>query len=79
MIFVKIPIITFSTLNFGSWDSAVGIATGYVLDDPRVGVRVPVGSRMFSSPRRPHRFWDPTNLLSNGYRGLFPGCKAAEA
>jgi hypothetical protein len=23
-------------------------------------------------PRRPERLWCPTNLLSNGYRGLFP-------
>jgi hypothetical protein len=37
----------------GSRDSAVGIATGYGLDDQGVGVRVPVGSRIFSSPRRP--------------------------
>jgi hypothetical protein len=27
--------------------------TGYVLDDRGVGVRVPVGSRIFSSPHRP--------------------------
>jgi hypothetical protein len=27
-----------------SWDSAVGIATAYGLDDRGVGVRVPVGS-----------------------------------
>jgi hypothetical protein len=33
--------------------------------------RVPVGSRIFSSPCRPHRLWGPPNL-SNGYRGLFP-------
>jgi hypothetical protein len=33
-------------------DSAVGIATGYGLDDKRVGVRVPVGARFFSSPCR---------------------------
>jgi hypothetical protein len=36
-----------------SRDSAVGIATGYGLDDRGVGVRVPLGSRIFSSPRRP--------------------------
>jgi hypothetical protein len=39
--------------------SAVGIATGYGLDDRGVGVRVPVGSRIFSSPRRPDRLWGP--------------------
>jgi hypothetical protein len=54
-----------------SRDGAVGIATGYGLDDQGVGVRVPVGSRIFSSPRRPERIWGPPNLLFNGYRGLF--------
>jgi hypothetical protein len=39
-----------------SQDSAVGIATGYGLDDQGVGVRVPVGARIFTSPRRPDRF-----------------------
>jgi hypothetical protein len=33
----------------------VGITTGYVLDDRGAGVRVPVGSRIFSAPRRPDR------------------------
>jgi hypothetical protein len=37
----------------------VAIATGYGLD----GVRVPVGSRIFSSPQRPDRLWGPPNLL----------------
>jgi hypothetical protein len=55
----------------GSRDSAVGIATGYGLDDREVGVRVLVGSRIFSSPRRPDRRWGPPNLLSNGYRGVW--------
>jgi hypothetical protein len=36
-------------------NSVVGIATGYGLDDRGVEVRVPVGSRIFSSPRRPDR------------------------
>jgi hypothetical protein len=38
-----------------SRDSVVGIATSYGLDDREVGVRVPVGSRIFSSPNRPDR------------------------
>jgi hypothetical protein len=36
-----------------SRDSVVGIATGYWLDDRGVGVRVPVGSRIFSTSSRP--------------------------
>jgi hypothetical protein len=39
--------------TYRSRDSAIGIATGYGLDDRGVGVRVPLGSRIFSSPRRP--------------------------
>jgi hypothetical protein len=43
-----------------------------VVDDRGVGVWVPIGSRIFSSPCRPDRLWDPPNLLCNGYRGLCP-------
>jgi hypothetical protein len=54
-----------------SRDSVVGIATGYGLDDPGVGVWVLVGSRIFSSPRCPGRLWAPPSLLSSGYQELF--------
>jgi hypothetical protein len=49
--------------------NVVGIATTYGLDDQEVGVRDSVGSRIFSSSRRPDRLWGPPNLLSNGYGG----------
>jgi magnesium-transporting ATPase (P-type) len=55
-----------------SRDSVVGITTGYGLDDRGFGVRVLVGSRIFSSPRRPDRLFGSLNLLPNGYWGLFP-------
>jgi hypothetical protein len=50
-----------NTILERSLDSVVGIATGYGLDA--------VGSRIFSSPRRPDRLWGPLNLLSSEYRG----------
>jgi hypothetical protein len=53
-------------------NSSLGIATGYELDDRGVGVRFPVGARIFSSPRHPDRLWGPSNLLSNGCRGPLP-------
>jgi hypothetical protein len=37
----------------GSRDRVVGIVTGYGLDDGGVGVRVPVGSRIFTTACRP--------------------------
>jgi hypothetical protein len=43
------------TTPHDSWDNSVGTATGYVLDDRGVDVRVLVGSRIFTSPRRPDR------------------------
>jgi hypothetical protein len=59
-----------------SWDIAVDVATGCGLDDRGVGVPVPVGSRIFTSPRRPYRLWGPPSLLSSGYWGSFLGCEA---
>jgi hypothetical protein len=46
-----------------SRSNAVGIATGFELDDQVVGVRVPVGSRIVTSPYRSDRRWGP--LTSN--------------
>jgi hypothetical protein len=64
------------SIVYGSRDSAVGIATGYGLDDRWVGVRVPVGSRIFSSPRRPGVH--PTSYVM-GTGSSFLGVKAARA
>jgi hypothetical protein len=50
-----------------------GIVTDYGLDDRGVGVRVSVGSRIFSSPRRPDLLWGPPSLLVPG--ALSPGVK----
>jgi hypothetical protein len=46
-----------------------GIAVVYGLEERRVGVRVPVGARIFSCLRRPDRLWGPPSLVSIGYRG----------
>jgi hypothetical protein len=66
-----------------SRESVVGIATIYGLDDRGVGVRVLVGSRIFSSQNRPDRFWGLPNLVSSGTQWVpgdsFPGVKAAGA
>jgi hypothetical protein len=60
--------------------SGTGIAAGYGLHGPEVGVRVPAGATIFSSPYRLDRIWGPPCHLSNGYRGAFsPGCTATGA
>jgi hypothetical protein len=46
--------------------------SGYWLDDRRVGVLVPIGSKFFSSPYRPCWLRGPPNDLHSGYRRLFP-------
>jgi hypothetical protein len=62
---------------FASRDSAVGKATGYWLDDRGLGFRVAVGYNIFSTPRSRNRLRGSPSLLSKGYRGSFPGGKAA--
>jgi hypothetical protein len=64
---VYILIINYMHMFRRSRDNVVGVATGYGLDDRGDGVRVPVGSRILFSPRRPDRLWGPPSLLSNGY------------
>jgi hypothetical protein len=53
-----------------SRDCAVGTATSYWLDDREIGIRLPVGSRIFPSPCRQTSY--PMGIL-----GFFPGGKAA--
>jgi hypothetical protein len=55
-----------------------GIATGYGLDDRGVGVRVPVGSRIFSSPSRPDRLWGPPSSYLWVPEALSPEVKQRE-
>jgi hypothetical protein len=47
-------------------------SAGYGLDDRGVGVLISVGSRIFTSPYLPDRFWGPSSDISGAYRGLFP-------
>jgi hypothetical protein len=60
-----------------TWDSAVGIATGYGLDAREVEARVPVGSRNFYSPlNQALRLIQPTILWIR--RTISPGEVARE-
>jgi hypothetical protein len=49
---------------------SLGTAIGYELDERELGVRVQVGSTIFTSRYRPDRLWGPPNLISNGYHVL---------
>jgi hypothetical protein len=51
------------------------MATGCGLDDREVGVRVPLGSTIFSSPYRPDRFFGPPTYYPMGTAVLSPGSK----
>jgi hypothetical protein len=61
------PLVPLKTILVFS--SRVKSAVGYMLDDQGIGVRVPVGAKLFSSLRL--SFWASPSLLSNGYCGLF--------
>jgi hypothetical protein len=58
----------------GSRDSAVGIATGYGLDNRGVGVGVPVGSRISLLHIQTGSEVNPTSYTM-GTEGSFPGEK----
>jgi hypothetical protein len=57
----------------GSRDSSVGIATGYDLDDGGIGLLVPVGSSIFSSPCCPDRLWGHPTSYPMSARGKAVG------
>jgi hypothetical protein len=59
-------------MEFKIRDNAVGITTGYGLDDRGVGVRVPVGSRIFSTSSRPAL---GSTQPSIQWVALYPGVK----
>jgi hypothetical protein len=67
-------------IYFGARDNAVGTETDYGLDGWEVGVRVPLGSRIFSSSCRLDLFWGsiqpPTHWVPGG---SFPGRKTTGA
>jgi hypothetical protein len=54
--------------EYRSWDSSVGIATGYGQD----GSGLIPGTARFFSPQHPDRLWGPLTLLPNAYLGLLP-------
>jgi hypothetical protein len=64
-------------LDTYSLHNSLGIATGYGLDDRGVEVRVPVGSRILSSPFRPDRLCGPPQPPIQWIPGaLSPGSEA---
>jgi hypothetical protein len=64
---------------FMSWDSLIGIATSYGLDDREVGIRDAVRSRIFYSPERPDRLWVRSISYPMGTGGSFLVVKTAGA
>jgi hypothetical protein len=73
LLLLSSPNIHFSIMSWNkSCGRAVGVATGYGLDDQRVGVRDQVRSRIFTFPYLPNWFCGLPCLLSNGYTEALP-------
>jgi hypothetical protein len=60
---------------FSNCTRRVAQTSGHGLHDGRVGVRVPVGSRIFTSPCRPDRLLGLPSLLCKGTGDFFPRMK----
>jgi hypothetical protein len=58
--------------------SSVSIASDFGLDDRAIEIQSPAGTKRFCLCLSPDRHWGPSSLLSNGYRGSFPGTKARQ-
>jgi hypothetical protein len=67
-----------TTSRVWSWGSSVSIVSDYGLHDRVIGVRSPSEAVDSSSILCPDLLWGPPSLLSNGYRGSFPGGKARQ-
>jgi hypothetical protein len=76
IIIIIITIVIRNAPAIRSRDIIVDIAIGYGIGDRGVGVRVPVGSRIFSSPCRPDSLWGPPNLLSGSWSWTPPPASA---
>jgi hypothetical protein len=61
-----------------SWGGAGGVRPGHGVDDRGAGVRVPVGWKNFHFSLSSSPALGSTQPLCNGYKGVFPGGKAAE-
>lgn len=75
----KLPLLRLPVLSLKGRGRAVGIATGYGLQERGGRVRDPSGSRTIISPYRPDLFWVHSASSPMGIGDSFPWGKVAEA
>jgi len=70
-------LVIISYINISFWWSGVSHSVQWLAYGRMTALRCPAGAGFFLSsyPTYPDRLLDPFRLLSNGYRGLFPGVK----